>query len=138
MRLMRHGPYLVEINLISNLLLEYVDDYSQHPFAEYLRLGIPVALSTDDRGMWDSTMTDEFFVAVKEFNLSWREIRRLSENSLQHAFLPEDTRVTLLSTYRKAAEKFERGLQKKGIDALNRPPSPKRGFICRRYQLCES
>ena len=29
---MRYGPYLVEINLISNLLLEYVSDYSQHPF----------------------------------------------------------------------------------------------------------
>jgi len=33
MRLMRHGPYLVEINLISNLLLGYINDYSQHPFA---------------------------------------------------------------------------------------------------------
>ena len=55
MRRMQYGPYLVEINLISNLLLQYVDDYSQHPFPEYLRTGIPVALSTDDRGMWDST-----------------------------------------------------------------------------------
>ena len=55
----------MEINLISNLLLEYVSDYDAHPFPEYLRTGIPVALSTDDRGMWDSTMTDEFFVAVK-------------------------------------------------------------------------
>jgi adenosine deaminase CECR1 len=65
MRLMRHGPYLVEINLVSNLLLEYVSDYSEHPFPEYLRTGIPVALSTDDRGMWDSNLTDEFFVAVQ-------------------------------------------------------------------------
>ncbi|MFB0906478.1 MAG: hypothetical protein QMA98_05855, partial [Pseudomonadales bacterium] len=47
---MRHGPYLVEINLISNLLLEYVPEFSAHPFPEYLRLGVPVALSTDDRG----------------------------------------------------------------------------------------
>jgi adenosine deaminase CECR1 len=29
MVLMRYGPYMVEINLISNLLLEYVSDYSQ-------------------------------------------------------------------------------------------------------------
>ena len=75
MRLMRHGPYLIEINLISNLLLNYVSDYAEHPFPEFLRTGIPVALSTDDRGMWDSTMTDEFFVAVKEFNLSWEEVK---------------------------------------------------------------
>ena len=83
MRLMRFGPVMVEINLISNRLLNYVDDFSQHPFPEYLRTGIPVALSTDDRGMWDSTMTDEFYVAVREYNLSWQEIRQLSENSLK-------------------------------------------------------
>ena len=56
MLLMRHGPYLVEINLISNLLLEYVYVFAEHPFPEYLRTGIPVALSSDDRGMWESTI----------------------------------------------------------------------------------
>ncbi|MCF6193717.1 MAG: hypothetical protein L3J46_05220 [Kangiellaceae bacterium] len=59
MESMRHGEHLVEINLISNLLLGYVKDYDSHPFPHYLRTGIPVTLSTDDRGMWDSTMTDE-------------------------------------------------------------------------------
>jgi adenosine deaminase CECR1 len=98
LREMRHGPYLVEVNLISNLLLEYVDDYSQHPFPEYLRIGVPVALSTDDRGMWDSTMTDEFYVAVREFNLSWTEIKLLSRNSISFAFLPEDVKNELLTT----------------------------------------
>ena len=44
MILMRDNRYLVEINLISNLLLEYVSDYSQHPFPEYLRIGIPLSL----------------------------------------------------------------------------------------------
>jgi adenosine deaminase CECR1 len=95
--LMPNGPYLVEINLISNLLLEYVSDYSQHPFAEYLRLGIPVALSTDDRGMWDSNVSDEFYVAVKEFNLSWEEIVKLSRNSLQFFFDDAGTKQRLTS-----------------------------------------
>lgn len=138
MRLMRHGPYMVEINLISNLLLEYVDDYSRHPFPEYLRTGIPVALSTDDRGMWDSTITDEFFVAVKEFNLSWAEVKRLSENSLKYAFLPEEEKVRLLDIYRDRIGKFERRMAREGLSGLNKAPSPKRGFVCRRYELCPS
>ena len=136
MRLFRHGPYLVEINLISNLLLQYYDDYSQHPFPEYLRTGIPVALSTDDRGMWDSTMTDEFLVAVKEFNLSWAEIKRLSENSLRYAFVDETTREDLLRTYRKRIGQFERRMAKQGIAALGEPDAPRRGFICRQYEIC--
>lgn len=138
MRLMRHGPYMVEINLISNLLLEYVSDYSQHPFPEYLRTGIPVALSTDDRGMWDSTMTDEFFVAVKEFNLSWDEIKLLSRNSLQYSFTEPEVKADLLKTYNSRIKKFEKSLNSRGIGALKNVHSPKRGFICSRYQLCEA
>ena len=136
MRLMRHGPYMVEINLISNLLLEYIDDYAQHPFPEYLRIGIPVALSTDDRGMWDSTMTDEFFVAVREFNLSWDEIKQLSENSLKYSFASEEEKSRLLATYRDRIAKFERRMSRQGLSGLKKKPSPKRKFICRRYQLC--
>ena len=138
MRLMRHGPYLVEINLISNLLLEYVSDYDTHPFPEYLRTGIPVALSTDDRGMWDSTMTDEFFVGVKEFNLTWEEIKQLSRNSLKFAFVDENKKTTLLDLYEKNIDRFERQareVSKNGWGA--RDKSPRRGFVCRRYRLCD-
>ena len=99
MLLMRNNKYLIEINLVSNLLLEYVSEYKQHPFPEYLRTGIPVALSTDDRGMWDSTMTDEYFVAVKEFNLSWQELISLGENSLAFSFVDDVNKQRLLKDY---------------------------------------
>ena len=135
MLLMRHGPYLVEINLVSNRLLEYVQDYSQHPFPEYLRTGIPVALSTDDRGMWDSTMTDEFFVAVKEFNLSWQELDLLNKNSIQYGFLPEEEKLKLLREYDKRKTTFSRRyISGKGHSAEN--VAQPRGFVCRQYSLC--
>ncbi|MDP8983720.1 MAG: adenosine deaminase [Pseudomonadota bacterium] len=132
---MRYGPYLVEINLISNLLLEYVGDYSQHPFPEYLRIGVPVALSTDDRGMWDSNMSDEFYVAVKEFNLSWEEIVKLGRNSLQYSFVDEPTKQKLLANYDKRIAAFAQSFQKKGWSALGVKPVSY-GFLCRHYQLC--
>ena len=135
MLLMRHGPYLVEINLISNLLLNYIDDYSQHPFPEYLRTGIPVALSTDDRGMWDSTMTDEFFVAVSEFNLSWDELKTLSRNSLQHSFVAPQLKQELLDDFAERMLKFERSIEKYGTTRLGPMPET-RQFICKRYDLC--
>jgi adenosine deaminase CECR1 len=136
MVLMRNGPYLVEINLISNLLLEYVSDYSQHPFPEYLRVGIPVALSTDDRGMWDSNMSDEFYVAVKEFNLSWEEIVKLGRNSLYYSFLDETTKQRLLADYDKRVAAFAAGFQRKGWNALSATKPESYGFLCRHYQIC--
>ena len=136
MLLMRRGPWLVEINLISNLLLEYVDDYAEHPFPEYLRFGIPVALSTDDRGMWDSTLTDEYFVAVREFDLTWEELRTLSRNSLAHAFLEEDVKARLLAELDAETEAFQRAFRRGGLDAVARGTPQYRGFLCRRYEVC--
>ncbi len=135
MRLMRHGPYLVEINLVSNLLLGYVDDYSQHPFPEYLRTGIPVALSTDDRGMWDSNITDEFFVAVKEFNLSWGELVTLSRNSLLHAFAPERVRARLLEDLKRRLDAFAGQVSAAPTTVLAND-AESYGFTCRQYALC--
>jgi len=136
MLLMRHGPYLVEINLISNLLLEYVKDYSQHPFPEYLRIGIPVALSTDDRGMWDSNMTDEYFVAVREFNLSWSEIVQLGRNSLVHSFVDEPTKQKLLNDYDKRVATFADRFQRSGWASLKNVKPVTYSFTCKRYQVC--
>jgi adenosine deaminase CECR1 len=138
MVMMRNGQALVEINLVSNLLLEYISDYSQHPFPEYLRTGIPVALSTDDRGMWDSTMTDEYFVAVKEFNLSWQELITLGQNSLKYSFVDEQTKKRLLSQYDARIEKFVKDFKRQGMALLKNTKSEKRAFICKQYQLCHN
>ena len=137
MLLMRNERYLVEINLVSNLLLEYVDEYHQHPFPEYLRTGIPVALSTDDRGMWDSNMTDEYFVAVKEFNLSWQELTGLAENSLKHGFVDEQTKRALLADYHSRIKVFEQTFLDQGAKSFPQTPSRYGKFICRQYALCQ-
>jgi adenosine deaminase CECR1 len=80
-------------------------------------------------------MTDEFFVAVTEFNLSWDEIRALSRNSLQYSFAQPAIKQKLLLEFDERMSKFELGMQKYGTARLASMP-PTRGFICTRYQLC--
>jgi adenosine deaminase CECR1 len=104
---LRSGMAYVEINLISNLLLEYVTDYSQHHFAEMLRLGIPCGLSTDDSGMWDSGMTDEYLTAVTEFNLTWGELIQCARNSLKWSFAEPALKEKLLADYDRDVKAFE-------------------------------
>ena len=107
MLLMRNGPYLVETSLISNRLLEYTPDLAQHPFIEYLRFGIPVCLNTDDSGVWDSNLTDEYFTAVTTFKLTWDEVVQLGRNSLKYSFLDPTHKARLLSEYDKRVHDFE-------------------------------
>jgi adenosine deaminase CECR1 len=107
MLLMRNGKNLVEINLISNRLLEYTPDLSRHPFPEYLRFGIPVCLNTDDSGVWDSDIVDEYYTAVKTFHLTWPEIVQMGRDSLVYSFVQPDVKKRLLGSYDEAIRKFE-------------------------------
>lgn len=106
--LLRGGSYLIENSLVSNQLLGYTPDLSRHPFPEYLRTGIPVCLNTDDRGMWDSNMTDEYYAAVTNFGLSWEEVLGIGRNSLKHSFLDPATKAKLLEEYEADIGAFEK------------------------------
>ena len=107
MLLMRNGKNLVEINLISNRLLEYTPDLTRHPFPEYLRFGIPVCLNTDDSGVWDSDIVDEYYTAVKTFHLTWPEVVQMGRDSLVYSFVQPDVKKRLLGSYDEAIRKFE-------------------------------
>lgn len=130
--LMRNSENLIEVNLISNLKLGYVTDLHDHPFPEFLRLGVPVALSTDDRGMWHSNMTDEFFVAVKYFNLSWSEIKQLSRNSLLYGFVDNKNKQLLINKFDKNITTFEKSYKNKGAKSLKNTPKLNQ-FILNHY-----
>jgi adenosine deaminase CECR1 len=85
--------------------------------------------------MWDSTMTDDFYVAVTEFNLSWDEVKQLSRNSLAHAFVTPDLKQELLAKYDSDISRFERQMSRSGLAKLGPMPET-RSFICKRYELC--
>ena len=105
--LQQTGRVLVEVNLISNRMLGYTPDLSRHPFPEYLRTGVPVCLNTDDRGMWDSNLTDEYYTAVTQFHLSWAEIVAMGRASLAHSFVQPDVRQSLLAAFDARLAAFE-------------------------------
>jgi adenosine deaminase CECR1 len=86
--------------------------------------------------MWDSNMSDEFFVAVKEFNLSWEEIVKLGRNSLQYSFLDEPTKQRVLANYDKRIAGFAQQFQKKGWASLSGAKPVSYGFLCKHYQVC--
>lgn len=107
MLLMRNGRNLVEVNLVSNRLLEYAPDLNAHPFIEYLRFGVPVCLNTDDSGVWDSNLTDEYMLASRHYKLTWGEILQLGRNSLEFSFAQPALKKQLQERFEKAVREFE-------------------------------
>ena len=136
MLLMRQGQNLVEINLVSNQLLEYTPDVTLHPFPEYLRFGIPVCLNTDDRGMWYSNMTDEYFTAVSTFDLTWDEVVQLWRYSLKHSFLQPAAKAERLALYKRNVAAFEEQFSKPDVlNGLGKAPGSVSGYAARTWGL---
>ena len=108
MQLLKKGPYLIEINLVSNLVLGYTPDLTRHPLPRYLREQIPVCLNTDDGGVYGSNLTDDYFAAVALFNLTWKEVVELGRNSLQYSFAEPQLKSALLKRYEANVAYFEK------------------------------
>jgi adenosine deaminase len=78
---------MVEINLTSNdQILGVTGD--NHPLPIYMKAGVPVAISTDDEGVARSDMTHEYLRAVESYHLSYRDLKRMTRQSIEHSFLP--------------------------------------------------
>jgi adenosine deaminase CECR1 len=111
----------LEVSLTSNLLLGLVprDDLKTHPFPRYFREEIcsndirsqyghlPVTLNTDDAGIFQTDLTNEFFLAITTFDLSWDEVKQLSRNSLSYSFANDAERLSLLQRWEREITELE-------------------------------
>jgi adenosine deaminase len=87
LRTMARRHVLVEVPLTSNAQILGVSG-AAHPFSRYRDAGVPVALATDDPGVSRVDITHEYRVAMTEYDLGYRDLKRLARASLEHSFLP--------------------------------------------------
>jgi adenosine deaminase len=78
---------LVEVCLSSNAQILEVGG-SLHPVSQYLQSGVPVALATDDQGVSRSSLAGEYLRAALDQGMTYRQLKAMARNSLEHAFLP--------------------------------------------------
>lgn len=65
-----------------------------HPVAELFRRGVPVTLSTDDPGMFETNLLQEYQAAA-ETGLAMPQLARIASTSVEASFLPEQERNRL-------------------------------------------
>ena len=68
-RLLKELGCIVEINASSNYALSNVDDYKEIPYKYYLDNDIPIVLSTDGHGLYDTTAKKELEIAASVVGL---------------------------------------------------------------------
>ncbi len=77
-----------------------------HPFRFYLDLGLRVTLNTDNRLITDTTMTDEYYTAFKQFGMRPREVVDLVMNGVKSAFIPYEIKRDLIIRTKETTKKL--------------------------------
>ncbi|MEW6509533.1 MAG: adenosine deaminase [Bacteroidota bacterium] len=86
----------LEICLTSNVDTGAAKDLESHPFGLLYKYKFRVTLNTDDRLMSDTTMTKEFRIAHRVFDLSLEDLEKLTINAMKSAFQPYNRRIRLI------------------------------------------
>jgi len=99
---------LLEQCLTSNYQTGSWRDTATHPFGRLYRMGVPVALGSDDPSIQDADLTDDYYLAVKHFNFNLDDFITMNLNALNSAFLKPGQRRYLKIQYLKAVERFKK------------------------------
>jgi adenosine deaminase len=100
---MQKANVMVEICLSSNnALLGAAGE--KHPLGSYMNADVPVALSTDDQGIFRTDITDEYVRAVAVQGLAYPKLKALVRTSLEHSFLPGDSLWATPNQYDKVVD----------------------------------
>ncbi len=103
----------LEVCPTSNFQTGAVLGLTAHPLNDLFSLRLKVTINTDDPSVSDTTLTDEYLVAVRAIGLQRRLIFRALRNAIEGAFIPDEERDSLralflqeLSGYPEAPHEF--------------------------------
>lgn len=98
-RLARDHRVAFEVCLTSNIQSGAVSTIHDHPLPRMLQAGLQVTLNTDDPGVSDTRLSDEYRLAITEFDLSFESIKGLILAALQASFIPAKKKANLESEF---------------------------------------
>jgi len=85
-----------EVCISSNMALKVFDDYASHPLRKFFDFGLKVTLGSDDPSFFNSSIGKEYEIAKEHFGFSDNELKKITRNAIEEAFVDENTREQLL------------------------------------------
>jgi len=82
----RIGPIPFELCPTSNVINRTVESYETHHFGELFKRNHPLCICTDDKGIFSTTLTEEYLHLVKAFNLTKTDLFKISYAAIDLIF----------------------------------------------------
>ncbi len=96
--LIKEKGIFLEISPTSSRLTHAVENMKDYPFMKFLREGLRVTLNTDDMGIENTTLPDEYEYMRENFGLTPEDERIILNNAIDGAFTTEEVKKFLRDT----------------------------------------
>ena len=90
----------LEVCPSSNIKLGLFPDIASHPIRFLNQQGISVSINSDDPPFMETTIGKEYQKVQENFQYSNQELLQFTKNAIQHAFIDDDLKQTLLNRLR--------------------------------------
>lgn len=90
----------LELCLTSNVKGQTVQCYTEHHFKYWYKMGHPVVICTDDKGVFATDLSQEYKMAATSFGLDRQAVWKLSEQAIDYIFAPDTVKEQLKQKWR--------------------------------------
>lgn len=91
----------LEICLTSNIISRTIPSYSEHHFPLWRRIDYPCVLCTDDKGIFNTCLSNEYYLAEQHYSLGAENIWTLALESINYSFLDDENKKILHHSFLK-------------------------------------
>jgi len=89
----------LEICLTSNLENGLYEKFSDHPIQRLIDSGICITINTDNRTLYNTTLTDEYNTLNRIFGMTVKEFNMINKIAIEHSFLTQEEKNELLKEF---------------------------------------
>ena len=100
-RLLQEREITLEVCPTSNLQTGVVRRFVHHPLTDLLALDLRVTINTDDPSVSDTTLTDEYVVAMLAMGMTFQQIKWAIVRAAEGAFVSPEERAQLAAWFRR-------------------------------------
>jgi len=97
---LREREITLEICPTSNICTGCVSHWEAHPLRQLWGANLLVTINSDDPHMFNTTLLDEYRIAITKFGFRPKELARLSFNAVHSSLLPLEKRMRLEDLFR--------------------------------------
>jgi adenosine deaminase len=103
---LRKREIALEICPTSNICTGCVPHWEDHPLRRLWDANVLITINSDDPPMFNTTLLDEYRIAITKFGFTSKELACLSLNAAHFSLLPPEQRLRLVETFQVEIERL--------------------------------